>query len=118
MFQSLLNLLINKLMTKAKTKSTEVPEQPPEPDYSNGYAESNRKTIAFYISIAAAIGLFIYGDIRGVETTEIVSEVMNLAMVYVGGLAVADSVRYYKYGSNTLGNPEKQRGLQDRYKDR
>lgn len=87
-------------------------------DYSDGYTENNRKTRAFYVSVAVLVGLFIYGDIKNADTEGIIGAVSNLALVYIGGVAMTDSVRYYKYGSNTLGNPEKQKELKDRYGDK
>jgi len=89
-----------------------------EKDYGGGFSESNRKTRAFYITMAALIGLFVYGDIKAADTEIIINALSNLALVYIGGVAVADSVRYYKYGSKTLSNPEKQEELKERYKDR
>lgn len=88
-----------------------------ENKYLEGYRENSRKTKAFYVSMLAIIGLFLYGDYRHVETKDIIGNVTNLALAYIVGVAAADSVRYYKYGSNTLGNPEKSR-LKDRYQDK
>ncbi len=100
----------------ARTKVN--PEPDLKPDLSTGYTESNRKTTAFYITITAILLLFFGNKLWGVNPDSAISSITQLAMVYIGGTAMADSVRYYKYGSTTLGNPEKQRELQQRYKDK
>lgn len=87
-------------------------------EYPEGYRESNRKTKAFYISMAAMIGLFLYGDMKGAEAEHIINAISNMALVYIGGVAVADAVRYHKAGVKKLDTPEKQEELKDRYKDR
>lgn len=88
-----------------------------KPSLETGYNESNRKTKAFYSSLLVIVILFIGNSIWG-DTTEIVQQITQLAMTYIGGLSVADSVRYYKYGSRTLSNPETPTSLKERYEDR
>lgn len=86
-----------------------------------GYAESNRKTQAFYVTLAFIIILFISNKWIGLDPNTVISNIVQLASIYIGGLAVADSVRYHKFGSNTLGNPEKAKKeaeLKERYEDK
>lgn len=85
---------------------------------SSGYVESNRKTRAFYVTLATVVGLFIGNKFWG-DAKELISQIIQLASIYIGGLTVTDSVRYYKYGSKTLENPELQtKELKDRYGDK
>jgi len=87
-------------------------------EYSEGYREGSRKTKAFYASLACLIALFLYGDFRHIDTKDIIGNVTNLALSYIVGVAATDSVRYYKYGSNTLKNPETAIDLKKRYADK
>ena len=85
---------------------------------STGYKESNRKTRAFYVTLATVVGLFIGNKWLG-DPSELISQIIQLSSIYIGGLTVTDSVRYYKYGSKTLLNPElATKELKDRYADK
>lgn len=77
---------------------------------------TSKKGRAFYMSLFCLVGLFVYGDLRGADTTIIVSQVTNLALLYIGGAAVIDSVRQYKQGD--INSPEKKKEIANRYKDR
>jgi hypothetical protein len=85
---------------------------------STGYKESNRKTRAFYVTLGVVVGLFIGNKWWG-DAADIISQIIQLSSIYIGGLTVTDSVRYYKYGAKTLMNPElATKELQDRYGDK
>lgn len=86
-----------------------------------GYAESNRKTQAFYTTLITVVALFLSSPITGLEPSKVIDSLVQLASIFIGGLAIADSVRYHKFGSNTLGNPEKvnkENELKERYTNR
>lgn len=80
------------------------------------YAESNRKTKAFYTTLAVIVFLFIGSKYWEESPTKTIDSIIMLATIYIGGLAMNDTMRYYKFGSNTLGNPEeKAKELKARY---
>ncbi len=88
-----------------------------------GYTESNRKTQCFYITLATIIGLYFTSLWTGKDVIPIIENVVQLSSIFIAGLAAADSVRYYRFGSNTLGNPEIKKKeinkeLAERYADR
>lgn len=87
------------------------------PSLETGYNESNRKTKAFYTTLGVIVLLFMGNHIWG-DTKEVIEQITQLAMTYIGGLSLADSVRYYKYGSRTLSNPETATSLKERYADK
>lgn len=98
--------------------NTDLPTpQPPAPQIE-AYTESNRKTKAFYVTLATVIFLFIGSPMWKTSPNEAINAIIQLASIYIGGLAATDTMRYYKFGSKTLGNPEKQKELQERYKDK
>lgn len=82
------------------------------------YAESNRKTRAFYFTVITCVFLFVGSHWWKDSPTETINSIIQLAMVYIAGLAVNDSIRYHKFGSKTMGDPEKMKELQDRYGDK
>ena len=87
------------------------------PSLETGYNESNRKTKAFYASLGVIVILFMGNHFWG-DTKTVIEQITQLAMTYIAGLSMADSVRYYKYGSKTLSNPETPTDLKDRYADK
>lgn len=106
-------------MTLPKNPNTK-PRQPRK-NMDTGYVESNRKTQAFYITLAVIVGVFVIGNWISPDAIKVIQEITQLATVYIGGLAFADSVRYHKFGSNTLGNPEKvdkENELKERYSNK
>ena len=87
-----------------------------EKKQTEDYTESLRKTRAFYFSMLAIIGLFIYGSKTDVETEAVINAVSNLAIAYIVGVAAVDAIRYNKTPS--IHSPEKQIELKERYSDR
>jgi hypothetical protein len=75
------------------------------------------KTRAFYVSLFSLIGMFIYGDLRGADTMHIINNISNLALSYIVGVAVIDSVKSYKK-TNPLTEDEVESALKERYKDK
>lgn len=89
-------------------------------DLSEGYNESGRKTQAFYVTLGTVVVLFLGGSWWG-SANEVINAIIQLSSIYIGGLAITDSVRYNKFGSKTLSNPEKlitTKELQERYGDK
>lgn len=98
----------------------EEPQLKHEPQVAIAFAESNRKTRAFYATLATIVFLFVGSKFWEESPTKVIDSIVQLAMIYIGGLAVNDAVRYHKFGSNTLGNPEKVASaeLKKRYADK
>ncbi len=89
-------------------------------DLSEGYNESGRKTQAFYVTLGTVVILFLGNNWWG-SANDVIDAIIQLSSIYIGGLAITDSVRYNKFGSKTLSNPEKlvtTKELQERYADR
>lgn len=93
-------------------------------ELNEGYNESNRKTRAFYITLGTVVALFMGNGWWG-NANDVIDAIIQLSSIYIGGLALTDSVRYHKFGSKTLENPEKVRGtsmtakeLEERYGDK
>lgn len=87
------------------------------------FNESNRKTQAFYVTLGVIVGLFIISNWLSstTEVIKVIDGVVQLATVFIAGLTACDTVRYHKFGSNTLGNPEKaakEKELKERYENR
>jgi|JI7StandDraft_1071085.scaffolds.fasta_scaffold555044_2 hypothetical protein len=93
-------------------------KEPKQLNSGDPYSESNRKTRAFYATLAVVAFLFIGSHWWEESPADTIDGIIQLAMVYIGGLAINDSVRYYKFGSKTLGNPESSQELKDRYADK
>lgn len=92
-------------------------------DLTEGYNESNRKTRAFYVTLGIVVALFIGSSKWWGSCNDVIDSIIQLASIYIGGLAITDSVRYHKYGSKTLSNPEKltqitTKELQEQYGDK
>lgn len=77
---------------------------------------TSKKGRAFYVGLFSLVLLFVYGDLRGADSTQVINCVTNLALLYIGGVAVIDSVKQYKSGD--INSPEKKKEMQERYKDR
>lgn len=94
------------------------PQKDLQENLSTGYRETNRKTRAFYITLSVVVTLFMGNKWWG-DAGDVISQIIQLSSIYIGGLTVTDSVRYYKYGSKSLANPElATKELKDRYADK
>ena len=82
------------------------------------FSESSRKTKAFYVTLATIVFLFMTSSHWKTSPNDVIQAIVQLASIYIGGLAVTDSMRYYKFGSKTINNPERHAELTERYKDK